>query len=99
MAPCNSSVVSIALGPGDSQMNKTVSAQKKLVAVCGGESRGPRISAWCAEHHSQDTGEGGKEAGEGPDEGAARKAKPKLSTQGLEGQPTERARRGKANVL
>lgn len=52
-----SSAVSTALGPCESQMNKTVSAQKKLAAVGGGESRVPRISAWCGERHRQDTGE------------------------------------------
>lgn len=80
VGPCTSSVVSIALPPGESQMNKTVSAQKKPVAVCGGESRVPRTSARCGQHHSQDTRKG-KRQRKGRDEKAAGKAKPKLSTE------------------
>lgn len=53
-------MVNIALGPGDSQMNKTVSGQKKLVAGGGGGVTCTKISSWCDEHHRQDIGEGKK---------------------------------------
>lgn len=83
--PSNSSVVNIALGPGDSQ-SKTVLPRRNLwLAICGRESRVQRISAWCTKHHNKDTGEGkemeeGKEAEDRQDKKAARNAKAKLRT-------------------